>query len=57
MLYIAEHGSSYVMQTETYIAEPLVPEASAFGVEMAIDKLKGHKSPSNDQISAEFINP
>jgi hypothetical protein len=32
-----------------------VPEPSAFKVEMAIDKLKRHKSSSIDQISAEFI--
>jgi len=32
-----------------------VPEPSAFEVEMAIDKLKRHKSPGIDQISAELI--
>jgi hypothetical protein len=28
-----------------YITEPLVPDSSAFGVEMAIEKLKRYKSP------------
>jgi hypothetical protein len=32
-----------------------VPEPSAFEVEMAIEKLKGHKSPGIDQIPAELI--
>jgi hypothetical protein len=36
-------------------AEPSVPEPSAFEVEMAIEKLKGHKSPDIDQMSAELI--
>jgi hypothetical protein len=34
-----------------------VPEPSAFEVEMAIEKLKSHKSPGIDQIPAEFIKP
>jgi hypothetical protein len=42
-------------QTEVNTAEPLVPEPSAFEVEMAIEKLKRHKSPGIDQIPAEFI--
>jgi hypothetical protein len=33
-----------------------MPESSAFGVEMAIEKLKGHKSPGIDQIPAELID-
>jgi hypothetical protein len=36
-------------------AEPLVPEPSAFDVEMAIEKLKRHKSLGIDQIRAELI--
>ena len=38
-----------------HTAEPLVPEPSAFEVEMAIEKLKRQKSPSINQISAELI--
>ena len=49
------HGVSDVMQTEIHAAEPLVPELSAFEVEMAIEKLKKHKSPGSDQIPAELI--
>jgi hypothetical protein len=37
------------------MAEPLVPEPSAFKVEMAIVKLKRHKSPGIDQTPAELI--
>jgi hypothetical protein len=36
-------------------AEPLVPETSAFEFQMAIEKLKGHKSPGIDQIPAELL--
>ena len=32
-----------------------MPEPSAFDVEMAIEKLKRHKSPGIDQIPAELI--
>jgi hypothetical protein len=32
-----------------------VPEPSAFEVEMAIEKLKGHKSLGTDHIPAELI--
>jgi hypothetical protein len=32
-----------------------VPEPSAFEVELAIAKLKSHKSPGIDQIPAELI--
>jgi len=49
------HGVNYVRQTEIHTAEPLVPEPSAFGVEMVTDKLKSHKSPGTEQISAELI--
>jgi len=38
-----------------HTAEPLVPEPSASDVELAIDKLKSHKSPGIDQIPAELI--
>jgi hypothetical protein len=32
-----------------------VPELSVFELEMAVEKLKSHKSPAIDQIPAEFI--
>jgi len=38
-----------------HTAEPLVPEPSVFEVELAIEKLKSHKSPGSDQIPAELI--
>jgi len=49
------HGVNDVRQTEMHTAEPLVPQPTAFDVEMAIEKLKSHKSPSIDQIPAELI--
>ena len=49
------HGAKDVRQEETHTAEPLVPEPSAFEVELAIEKLKSHKSPGFDQIAAEII--
>jgi hypothetical protein len=42
-------------QVEIRTAEPLVPEPSAFEVELAIEKLKSHKSPGVDQIPADLI--
>ena len=48
-------GTRDVRQTKIHTAEPLVFEPSTFEVEMAIEKVKGHKSPSIDQIAAEFI--
>jgi len=44
-----------VRQTEIHTAEPLVPEPSASEFELAIEKLKSHKSPGTDQIPAELI--
>jgi len=32
-----------------------VPEPSAYEIEMAIEKLRRHKSPGINQIPAEFI--
>jgi len=49
------HGVKDVGQAEIHTAEPLVPEPSAYEVELAIDKLKSHKSPGIDQILAELI--
>jgi len=49
------HGFKDVGQAEIHTAEPLVPEPSASEFELAIDKLKSHKSPGIDQIPAELI--
>ena len=49
------HGVNEIGQAETHTAEPLVPEPSVFEVELAIEKLKNHKSPGIDQIPAEMI--
>jgi hypothetical protein len=49
------HGINDDRQTEMHTAEPLVTEPSAFEVEIAIEKLKGHKSPGIDQIPTELI--
>jgi hypothetical protein len=38
------HGVSDVRQAEMHTAEPLVPEPSALEIELAIEKLKSHKS-------------
>jgi len=44
------HEDNDVRQAEIHIVEPLVPEPSAFEVELAIGKLNNHKSPGIDQI-------
>ena len=49
------HGAKDVRQEEILTAEPLVPEPSVFDVELAIEKMKSHKSPGIDQIAAELI--
>jgi hypothetical protein len=49
------YGVNDVRQTEIQTAEPLVPEPNAFVVEMAIEKLKRHKSPSTEQIPAALV--
>ena len=49
------HAAKDVRQAEIHRAEPLVPEPSAFEFELAIEKLKSHKSPVIDQIPAELI--
>ena len=47
------HAVSNVNQTDIHPTEPLVPELSAFEVEVAIEKLR--RSPRTDQIPAELI--
>jgi len=49
------HGVKDVGRAEVHTAELLVPEPSATEVELAIHKLKSHKSPGIDQIPAELI--
>ena len=49
------HRAKEVRQAEIHTAEPLVHEPSDFEVELAIEKLKSHKSPGIDQIPAELI--
>jgi len=49
------NGVKDVRQAEIHTAESLVPEPSAAEVELAIDKLRSHKSPGIDQIPAELI--
>ena len=49
------HRVKDVEQAEIHTAEPLVPEPSASEFELAIDKLKSHKSPGIDQIHAELM--
>ena len=49
------HGVNDLRQTEIHTAEPLVPQPSAFEFELAIEKLKRHRSPCIDQIPTELI--
>jgi hypothetical protein len=49
------HGVDDVRQTQILTAEPLGLGLTAFDVEMAIEKLERHMSPSFDQIPAELI--
>ena len=45
-----------VRQTEMHTAIPLVPDPSAFEIEMAIEKIKRQKSPGTNRIPAVLIN-
>ena len=49
------HGVKVDGQAEIHIAEPLVPQPSASDFDLAIDKLKSHRSPGTGQIPAEMI--
>jgi hypothetical protein len=48
-------GVNGVRQAEIHTAELLIPEPSVSEIELAIDKLKSHKSPGIDQTPAELI--
>jgi hypothetical protein len=48
-------GVKDVGQAEIHTEEPLVSDPSASEVELAIDKVKSHKSPGIDQIPAKLI--
>jgi hypothetical protein len=48
-------GIMMLGRLKNYTAEPLVPEPSAFEVEIPIEKLKRCKSPGIDQIPAHLI--
>jgi hypothetical protein len=48
------HRITGVSQAGIHIAEPLVPK-SPFEVDVAIEKLKRHKSPGVDQIRPDSI--
>jgi hypothetical protein len=49
------HGVNDVRHIEIHTAEPLVSEPSAYEVELAIEKVKSHKSPGMDQIPAALV--
>jgi len=44
-----------VRQIEIYTVVPLLPEPSAFKVQIATEKLQRHQSPGFDQILGELI--
>ena len=54
-LLLNVHGVNDIKHTVIRIAEPLVSEPIAFEVELAIEKIKSHKSPGIDKIRAELI--
>ena len=49
------HGVNDVRHTAKKVANPLVPEPSAFEIELAIEEIKSHKSPGIVQIPAELV--
>ena len=46
-----------IKHIDIHTTEPLVPQPSAFEVELDIEKLKSHKSPGIDQMPAELVKP
>jgi len=53
--HFRKKNKTYLKAKTEDTKEPLVPEPSASDVELAIEKLKSHKSPGIDQIPAELI--
>ena len=49
------NGVNDFRQTKIHTPEPLVPKPSFFEFDLAIEKLKSHKSPGTCQIPAELI--
>jgi hypothetical protein len=49
------NGVKDVSQADVNTAVSIVPKSRDFEIELAIEKLKSHKSPGTDQIAAEFI--
>jgi hypothetical protein len=49
------HNVSDDRRTEIHTAEPLLPYPSSVEVEIAVAKIRDHKSPGNDQIPVEQI--
>jgi len=49
------HGFYDVRHIDVQTAEPLVPEPSAYELQLAIEKLKGQKLPGINQIPSELF--
>jgi hypothetical protein len=49
------HEVNEVRQRKINTSKSVVPEQSSFEFELAIERLKRHKSPGADQIPAELI--
>jgi len=49
------HEVNDVRQADIHTAEPLMSKPSAFEIEMAIEKVKRHKSPGTDQLPAVLM--
>jgi hypothetical protein len=49
------HRAGGVRQIEVHTAEPFVPQPIASQFEVAVGKLRKHKSPGFDQIPAEIV--
>jgi hypothetical protein len=55
LLNVRVDGVNDVRQTEIHKADPPIAEPSATEVQLAIEKLKSHKSQGINQIPAELI--